>query len=203
MSRTLPRTFLLHMPLTDLQRRIYRLADSCSGTLESPAGRFFDPSAVGSMTTARPPLSLLLCPSISCLCPDCLSPRCLHSTAVVRSIEPFAHAERSGLITHQRFRLGSEVKKILQATPPKLRREMGMCATTIYIPGTYSSSSIIRYEYSLYVLQSRASRSRCSTPCISGRVDMLTSPVPTARAAVATEACVESKHDMYLIHIYV
>ena len=61
------------------------------------------------------------------------------------------------------------------------------------------SSSIIRYEYSLYVLQSRASRSRCSIPGISGRVDMLTSPVPAARAAVETGAWVESKH-MYLIH---
>ena len=68
-SRTSPRT-LLHIPLTDPLRRIYRLADSRSGTLESPTGRFFDPSAVGSMTTARPPLSLLICPSISCLCPD-------------------------------------------------------------------------------------------------------------------------------------
>ena len=61
---------------------------------------------------------------------------------------------------------------------------------------------IIRYEYSLYVLQSRASRSRCSIPGISGRVDMLTSPVPAARAAVATGAWVESKHDMYLIHTW-
>ena len=59
---------------------------------------------------------------------------------------------------------------------------------------------IIRYEYSLYVLRSRASRSRCSIPGISGRVGMLTSPVPAARAAVATGAWVESKHDMYLIH---
>ena len=59
MSRTSPRTLLLHIPLTDPLRRIYRLADSRSGTLESPAGRFFDPSVVGSMTTARPPLSLL------------------------------------------------------------------------------------------------------------------------------------------------
>ena len=58
----------------------------------------------------------------------------------------------------------------------------------------------IRYEYSLYVLQSRACRSRCSIPGISGRVDMLTSPVPAARAAVTTGAWVESKHDMYLIH---
>ena len=107
-SRTSPRTLLLHIPLTDPLRRIYRLADSRSGTLESPAGRFFDPSVVGSITTAPPPLSLLVCPSISCLCPDyCLSPRCLHSTAVVHSLEHFAHAERSGLITHQRFRLGS------------------------------------------------------------------------------------------------
>ena len=36
----------------------------------------------------------------------------------------------------------------------------------------------------------------------SGRVDMLTSPVPAARAAVATGAWVESKHDMYLIHTW-
>ena len=34
-------------------------------------------------------------------------------------------------------------------------------------------------------------------------VDMLTSPVAAARAAVATGAWVESKHDMYLIHTYV
>ena len=37
----------------------------------------------------------------------------------------------------------------------------------------------------------------------AGRVDMLTSPVPAARAAVATGAWVESKHDMYLLHTYV
>ena len=33
----------------------------------------------------------------------------------------------------------------------------------------------------------------------SGRVDMFTSPVAAARAAVATVAWVKSKHDMYLI----
>ena len=32
------------------------------------------------------------------------------------------------------------------------------------------------------------------------QVDMLTSPVAAARAAVATGAWVKSKHDMYLIH---
>ena len=32
---------------------------------------------------------------------------------------------------------------------------------------------------------------------------MRTSPVPAARAAVATGAWVESKHDMHLIHTYV
>ena len=62
MSRTSPRT-LLHIPLTDPLPWIYRLADSRSGTLESPAGRFFDPSAEG-MTTARPPLSLVIYPSL-------------------------------------------------------------------------------------------------------------------------------------------
>ena len=96
-SRTSPLTLLLHIPLTDPLRRIYRLTDSRSGILESPSGRFFDPSAVGSMTTARPPLSLLLCPSIPCLCPDyCLSPCCPHSTAVVQSLEHFAHREKWG-----------------------------------------------------------------------------------------------------------
>ena len=64
MSRTSPRTLLLHIPLTDLLRRIYRLADSRSGTLESPAERFLDPSAEGAMATARPPLSLAIYPSL-------------------------------------------------------------------------------------------------------------------------------------------
>ena len=36
-------------------------------------------------------------------------------------------------------------------------------------------------------------------PSGSGRVDMLTSPVAAARAAVATRAWVKPKHDMYLI----
>ena len=36
-------------------------------------------------------------------------------------------------------------------------------------------------------------------PSESGRVDMLTSPVAAARAAVATGTWVKSKHDMYLI----
>ena len=40
--------------------------------------------------------------------------------------------------------------------------------------------------------------STVSDPSGSGRVDMLTSPVAAARAAVATGASVESK-DMYLI----
>ena len=65
MSRTSPRT-LLHIPPTDPLRRIYRLliAESRSGTLESPAGRSFDPSAEGAMTTARPPLSLVIYQSL-------------------------------------------------------------------------------------------------------------------------------------------
>ena len=77
MCRTSPRILLLHIPPTDPLRRIYRLADSRGGTLESPAGRSFDPSAEGAMTTARPPLSLLICPCLSLLSTDyCLSPCC-------------------------------------------------------------------------------------------------------------------------------
>ena len=77
MSGTSPR-ILLHIPPTDPPRRIYRLADSRGGTLESPVGRSFDPSAEGAMTTARPPFSLLLiCPYLSLLSTDyCLSPCC-------------------------------------------------------------------------------------------------------------------------------
>ena len=76
-SRTSPRTLLLHMPLTDLLRQIYRLADCRSGTLDSPDGRSFDQSAEAATTTARPPLSLLICPCLSLLSTDyCLSPCC-------------------------------------------------------------------------------------------------------------------------------
>ena len=57
MFRTSPRILLLHIPPTDPLRRVYRLADSRIGTLQSPAGRSFDLSAEGAMTTARPPLS--------------------------------------------------------------------------------------------------------------------------------------------------
>ena len=77
MSRTSPRILLLHILPTDPLRRIYRLADSRSGTLESPAGRSFDPSAEGAMTTARPPLSLIICLCLFLLSTDyCLSPCC-------------------------------------------------------------------------------------------------------------------------------
>ena len=41
--------------------------------------------------------------------------------------------------------------------------------------------------------------STVSDPSGSGRVDMLTDPVAAARAVVATEAWVKSKHNMYLI----
>ena len=48
-----------------------------SGTSEGPAGWSFDPSAEGAMTTARPPLSLIICPCLSLLSTDyCLSPCC-------------------------------------------------------------------------------------------------------------------------------
>ena len=45
-----------------------------------------------------------------------------------------AFREKSKLPSHQVFGVFAlEVNKILQATPSKLRREMGMCATTIYV----------------------------------------------------------------------
>ena len=77
MSRTSPRILLLHLPPTDPLRRIHSLADSRGGTSESPAGRSFDPSAEGAMTTARPPLLLLICLCFSLLSTDYgLSPCC-------------------------------------------------------------------------------------------------------------------------------
>ena len=76
MSGSSPR-ILLHIPPTDPLRRIYRLAASRSGTLESPDGKSFDPSAEGAMTTARPPLSLIIYLCLSLLSTDyCLSPCC-------------------------------------------------------------------------------------------------------------------------------
>ena len=43
-------------------------------------------------------------------------------------------AKKSKLPSHQVFGVFAlEVNKILQATPSKLRRETGMCATTIYV----------------------------------------------------------------------
>ena len=48
-----------------------------SGNLEGPAGWSFDQSAEGAMTTARPPLSLIICPCLPLLSTDyCLSPCC-------------------------------------------------------------------------------------------------------------------------------
>ena len=46
------------------------------GTLESPAEWSFDPSGEGAMTTARPPLSLIICPCLSLSTDYCLSPCC-------------------------------------------------------------------------------------------------------------------------------
>ena len=77
MSRTSPWILLLHIPPTSPLRLIYRLADSRSGDLESPAGRSFDPRAETAMTTARRPLSLLICPCLSLQSTDyCLIPCC-------------------------------------------------------------------------------------------------------------------------------
>ena len=48
-----------------------------SGTLEGLAGWSFDPGAEGAMTTARPPLSHIICPCLPLLSTDyCLSPCC-------------------------------------------------------------------------------------------------------------------------------
>ena len=86
MSGNSPRSLLLHIPPTGPPRRIYRLADFLqrdswrihrSGTLEGSAGWSFDPSGEGAMATARPPLSLIICPCLSLLSKDyCLSPCC-------------------------------------------------------------------------------------------------------------------------------
>ena len=56
-----------------------------SGNLEGPAGWSFDPSGKGAMTTARPPLSLIICPCLSLLSTDYRLSPCFvtHSAAVV------------------------------------------------------------------------------------------------------------------------
>ena len=49
-----------------------------SGTLEGPAGWSFDPSDEGEIATARPPLTLLICPCLSSQ-RDCCTSSCCHT----------------------------------------------------------------------------------------------------------------------------
>ena len=97
-SRTSPRTLLLHMPLTDLLRQIYRLADSRSGTLESPSGRFFDPRVEGVWQLLPLRSLFFICPCRSLLSPEyCLS-LCCHTlrrcSSIVRTL--FSRREKWG-----------------------------------------------------------------------------------------------------------
>ena len=63
--------------------------------------------------------------------------------------------------------------------PPKLRREMGMCATTIYVQQqqSYTIRVLVVGTPGLEPLVPGATY----IPGTSGRVDMLTSPVAAAR----------------------
>ena len=59
-------------------------------------------------------------------------------------------AKKSKLPSHQVFGVFAlEVNNILQATSPKLRREMGMCAIIVHVR---IRTAVVLYEYSLYVL---------------------------------------------------
>ena len=105
-------------------------------------------------------------------------------------------AKKSKLSSHQVFGVCAlEVNKILQATPSKLRREMGMCATIIYlvrtaaavfydtvtrckyssldslVPGAAYLVYLVRYMQALNRLQIRGTGvclSRVKTPCEQG-----------------------------------
>ena len=102
-------------------------------------------------------------------------------------------AKKSKLPSNQVFGVFAlEVNKILEATPSKLRREMGMCATTIYVQQQQyytirvlvvrtpvSSLSfqvqntwyLVRYMQApnrLYKSEVRGSVSRVKTPCEQG-----------------------------------
>ena len=91
-----------------------------------------------------------------------------------------------------------EVKKILQATPSKLRREMGMCATTIYVQQkqqyyairvlvvrTPVSSLSFQVQHTWYIRPGRHAHE----------------PGSSSASCCCTGAWVESKH-MYLIHTW-
>ena len=65
MSGNSPRSLLLHSPQTDPRGEYIAWRILRSETLEGPAGWSFDPSAEGAMTTARPPLTLLIYLSLS------------------------------------------------------------------------------------------------------------------------------------------
>ena len=84
-----------HGALSTFRRRILRGGYIAwqiirNGTLEGPAGWSFDPSAEGAMTTARPPLSLLICPCLSSCQLDCCTSPCCHTlrrrSSIVRTL---------------------------------------------------------------------------------------------------------------------
>ena len=104
-----------------------------------------------------------------------------------------AFRTKSKLPSHQDFGVFAlEVKKIQQATPSKLRREMGMCATTIYVQQkqyytirvlvvrTPVSSLSFQVQHTWYLVrymqapnrpyksEVRGSVSRVKTPCEQG-----------------------------------
>ena len=84
MSGNSPRSVLLHIRRRILSGGYIAWRVLRSGTLEAPAGWSFDPSAEGAMTTARPPLSLIICPCLSsCQRTTVLVHVVTHSAAVV------------------------------------------------------------------------------------------------------------------------
>ena len=101
--------------------------------------------------------------------------------------------------SHQDFGENAlEVKKNPPATPPKLRREMGMCATTIYVQQQQQQYYTIRVLVVRTPVSSLLFQVQHAWYIRPGRH----AAVAAARAAFATGAWVESKHGMYLIHTW-
>ena len=72
-----------------------------SGTLEGPAGWSFDPNAEGAMTTARTPLSLVICLCISFLSTDCCLSPSSHTPPLQFNRKNTLLTQRSGITPHQ------------------------------------------------------------------------------------------------------
>ena len=97
----------------------------------------------------------------------------------------------------QRYTIATAVTPRTNAPTGRVDRNWTKSGGKAPWPGFLWASS--RKSHTTRKRRLRVAISTVPDPSGSGQVDVLTSPVAAARAAVATGAWVKSKHDLYLI----